>query len=288
MTAGLPRMRPARLSRLGEDAALQRYGRMLDAQRGSVEFLRDAAAGETVFAIGCGPSLQRQDPALLRGRPVITTNSAHLWLPEAQRSEPLCGACIDSLRLLEMHASGHLGAVRSRLIVQPNRFSSTASGAVRPGPSRLGAGVNPADQLRSLLARHAVVLVYGGPGTGKSWLCERHAGDHALIQTDDWVPPTDERPAGKRWRPGITWDEAPWHIAGEARRHERCVVEGVRSLSVTRHGVKPGAVLIMTTPKRPLSPRQRSMALARIQTLAKWLRSPAAAGVEVVYEGQEC
>lgn len=124
--------------------------------------------------------------------------------------------------------------------------------------------------LHSLMSRHDVVVISGGPNTGKSWLAENHVKDRPLVQTDDWVD--------------YDWPDVPALAAAEALKHRRCVIEGVRAASVLRHGVKVGAILWLTKPMEPLSKKDREMAQARLKALVKMQREGWLDGVEVEFE----
>lgn len=57
--------------------------------------------GATVYCLGSGPSLAAIDPACLRGRPVVTCNSAALW------AKPLWGARCHALFYHGHHIRAH-------------------------------------------------------------------------------------------------------------------------------------------------------------------------------------
>jgi hypothetical protein len=63
--------------------------------------LRGSLAGQTVFCLGTGPSLNRTDLAPLAGRPVIFLNNAFRLAPDVRPSHPVF-LCTDFLRLREI------------------------------------------------------------------------------------------------------------------------------------------------------------------------------------------
>lgn len=132
------------------------------------------------------------------------------------------------------------------------------------------------ETLDSLLERHAVVLIAGVPRSGKSTLSQHAKPRFPVIHTDDWKPPSKNSPAGRLWQPGIGWDNVPalaTKAALEAReRHGRVVIEGVRALSTTRHGIRPGGVIWLAVPRVPLTPTQARAAKGRTTNWELWRR----------------
>jgi hypothetical protein len=104
------------------EAYALRYEReLLEPRSHRLDELRDSYTNfpRTVFVIGCGPSLTKQDPALLSNRVCITTNSAHLWL--GREPGPIGAAvCTDTARFLELCRGGLLRMSRSRVFAQPS------------------------------------------------------------------------------------------------------------------------------------------------------------------------
>lgn len=105
------------------EAYQKRYRDECLPRAGQIEALRGAAAGQTVFCIGCGPSLLQQDPGLLRDKRVICTNVASEWVCDSGASV-LASIVTDSGRLIEL--SGKLSSLDHPVVVCPTGFRHRA------------------------------------------------------------------------------------------------------------------------------------------------------------------
>lgn len=133
-----------------------------------------------------------------------------------------------------------------------------------------------ADELRKLIAKHAVVIIAGVSNTGKKSLSERGWG-RPVVHTDDWL----DKP----------YNEVPELAAAAAQKaldeEGKVLIEGVRALSVTRHGIEPGGVLWLRKPLKPLTRDQLVQARGRITNFGKWYGSYRGTDVEVVMVPQQ-
>ena len=95
-----------------------------------------------------------------------------------------------------------------------------------------------------MAATGVVVVICGGPKTGKTHLC-RNLG-RQVIHTDEYMP-------------SFTWVEGPWALISWVRGKDRWVMEGVQSARALRKGLEADAVIFLDGSVQELQPRQEGL-----------------------------
>jgi len=123
-------------------------------------------------------------------------------------------------------------------------------------------------------------VLAGGTGTGKTTLSQVIT-DRAVIHTDDWAPASKRRPAGKHWRPGMTWENTPAVIVA-ATPPSPVIIEGARGVGLMRAGIDVDCFVWLDSPVEQLESSRLASWRGRQTDFNNWIDSGETRGIRVV------
>lgn len=100
------------------------------------------------------------------------------------------------------------------------------------------------------------IAICGGPRVGKTTLAQAFS-NHELVSTDEFI--------------GLPWEQVPFALIAKCSTLERFVIEGVQVARALRKGLVVDAVIYLTAPRAPRTPRQVGMAKGIDKVFTDWL-----------------